>query len=125
MDDFGSKEFLDHFFNFILLCKGVAIGTYVGGKASWDKGNGMIMDTTGRRESLGSGEDYLMFRKEGLEVLRHGWDLCGLYGVELGYDTRMTFFEQFFHAMRTNDFRRTRSDALKFMFVASLVKLHG
>ena len=52
-----------------------------------DKGNGMIMDTAGRRESLGSGKDCLMFRKEGLEVLGHGWDLCGLYGVELGYDT--------------------------------------
>jgi hypothetical protein len=83
------------------------------------------MDTAGRRESLGSGKDCLMSRKEGLEVLGHGWDLGGLYGVELGYDTRMTFFEQFFHAMRTDDFRRTHSDALKFMFVASLVKLHG
>jgi hypothetical protein len=28
----------------------------IGGKASWDKGNGMIMNTTGRRESLGSGK---------------------------------------------------------------------
>jgi hypothetical protein len=125
MYDSGSKEFLDHFFNFILLCKGVAIWTYIWGKASWDEGNGVIMDTAGRRESLGSGKDCLMSRKEGLEVLGHGWDLGGLYGVELGYDTRMTFFEKFFHAMRTDDFRRTRDDALKFMFVASLVKLHG
>jgi hypothetical protein len=83
------------------------------------------MDTVGRRESVGSGKDYLIFRKEALEVLGHEWDLGGLYGVELGYDTRMTFFEQFFHVMRTDDFRRTRSDALKFMFVAALVKLHG
>ena len=116
MDESDSKEFLDHFFNFILLGKGVAIWMYVGGKASWDKGNGMIIDTTGRGESLGSGEYCLMFRQEGLEVLGYGWDLCGLNGVELGYDTRMTFFEQFLHAMRTDDFRRTRSDALKFMF---------
>ena len=57
------------------------------------------------RESLGSGKYRLMFRKEGLEVLGHWWDLCGLYGVELGNDTRMTFFEQFFHAMRTDDLR--------------------
>jgi hypothetical protein len=125
MDDSGSKEFLDHFFNFILLGKGVEIWTYVGRKASGDKGNGMIMDTAGRRESLGSGEDYLMFSQEGLEVLGHGWDLCCLNGMELGYDTRMTFFEQFLHAMRTDDFRRTRSDSLKFMCVATLVKLHG
>ena len=71
MDDSSSKEFLDHFFNFIFLCKGVAIWMYIGGEASWDKGNGMIMDTAGRRESLGGGKYLLMFRKEGLEVLGH------------------------------------------------------
>jgi hypothetical protein len=103
----------------------VAIWAYVGGKASWDKGNGMTMDATGRRKSLGSGEDCLIFSQEGLEVLGHGWDLCGLNGMELGYDTRMTFFEQFLHAMRTDDFRRTHNDALKFMCVAALFKLHG
>ena len=70
-DDSGSKEFLDHVFNFIFLCKGVAIWMYIGGKDSRDKGNGMIMDTMGRRESLGSGKYCLMFRKEGLEVLGH------------------------------------------------------
>jgi hypothetical protein len=105
MDDVSNKEFLDHFFNFIFLCKWVAIWMYIGGKASWDKENGMIMDTVGRSESLGSGKYRLMFRKEGLEVLGHWWGLCGLYGVELGNDTRMTFFEQFFHAMRTDDLR--------------------
>ena len=41
----------------------------------------------GKEGVLGSGKYYLMFRKDGLEVLGHGWDLCGLYGVELGYDT--------------------------------------
>jgi hypothetical protein len=71
MDDAGNKEFLDHFFNLIFLCKRVAIWTYIGGKATWDKGNGMIMDIEGRRESLGSGKYHLMFRKEGLEVLGH------------------------------------------------------
>jgi hypothetical protein len=65
----------------------------------------MIMNTAGRRESLGSGKYHLMFRKEGLEVLGHWGCLCGLYGMELGNDTRMTFFEQFFHAMRTDDLR--------------------
>jgi hypothetical protein len=52
-DDSGSKDFLDLFFNFIFLCKGVVIWTYIRGKASWDKGNGIIMDTTGRGESCG------------------------------------------------------------------------
>jgi hypothetical protein len=78
------KEFLDHFLNFIFWGKGVTIWMDIGRKASWYKGNGMIMNTTGRRESLGSGKDHLMFRKDGLEVLRHRGFLCCLYGMELG-----------------------------------------
>ena len=65
------KEFLDHFLNFIFWGKGVTIGTYIWRKASCVKGNGMIMNTMGRRESLGSGKYHLMFRKEGLEVSGH------------------------------------------------------
>jgi hypothetical protein len=36
----------------------------IGRKASYDKGNGMIMNTMGRRESLGSGKIHLMFRED-------------------------------------------------------------
>jgi hypothetical protein len=64
------------------LGKGVTIGTDIGREASWDKGNGMIMNTTGRRESLGSGKDHLMFREDGLEVLRHRGCLSFLYVME-------------------------------------------
>jgi hypothetical protein len=63
----------------------------------------MIMNTTGRREALGSGKDQLMFRKDGLEVLWYEGCLCCLYGMELSDNTRMTLFEQIFHAMGTND----------------------
>ena len=77
----------------------------IGRKACGYKGNGMIMNTTGRRESLGSVKYYLMFRKEGLKVLGHWGCLCGLYGMELDNDTRMTFFEKLFHAMGTDDLR--------------------
>jgi hypothetical protein len=65
----------------------------------------MIMNTIGRRESLGSGKYQLMFRKDYLEVLQDQGCLCFLYGMELGDNTRMTFFEKFFHAMGTNDLR--------------------
>jgi hypothetical protein len=41
----------------------------------------------GKGGVLGEWRDCLMFRQGGLEVLGHGWNLCGLYGVELGYDT--------------------------------------
>jgi hypothetical protein len=47
----------------------VTIGTDIGRKASWYKGNGMIMKTMGRRESLGSGKDHVMFREDRLEIL--------------------------------------------------------
>jgi hypothetical protein len=63
------KQFLNHFLNFIFLGKGVTIGMDIGRKASSNKGNGMIMNTTGRRETLGSGKNHLMFRENGLEVL--------------------------------------------------------
>jgi hypothetical protein len=99
------KELLDHFLNFIFLGKGVTIQTDIGRRDSWYKGNGMIMNTMGRRESLGSGKDHLMFRKDGLEVMQHRGCLCCLYGMELGNNTRMTFFEQLFYVMGTNDLR--------------------
>jgi hypothetical protein len=51
------------------LGKGVTIGKNIGRKASWDKGNGMIMNTTGSRESLGTGKNHVMFREDGLEVM--------------------------------------------------------
>jgi hypothetical protein len=65
----------------------------IGRMASWYKGNGMIMKTTGMREVLGSGKDQLTFRKDGLEVLWYRGFLCFLYGMELGDNTRMTLFE--------------------------------
>jgi hypothetical protein len=105
VDNACIKEFLDHFLNFIFLGKGVTIQMDIGRKASRYKGNGMIMNTTGSRESLGSGKDHLMFRKNVLEVLWYRGCLYCLYGMELGNNTIMTFFEQFFHAMGTNDLR--------------------
>jgi hypothetical protein len=69
VDNTCIKQFLNHFLNFIFWGKGVIIGTDIGRKALWEKGNGMIMNTMGRRESLGSGKNHLMFREDGLEVL--------------------------------------------------------
>jgi hypothetical protein len=99
------KEFLDNFLTFIFLGKGVTIQMNIGRKDYWYKGNGKIMKTTGRRDSLGSGKYHLMFRKDRLEVFRHRGCLCCLYGMELGNNIRMTFFEHLFHAMGTNDLK--------------------
>jgi hypothetical protein len=119
------EKFLNHFLNFIFLGKWVTIGTNIGRKAPWDKGNGMIMNTMGRRDSLGSGKNHLMFREDGLEVLRHKGFLSVLYGMELGNNTRMTFFKHLFYAMGTNDLRGTNGDALELILLALLVEFHG
>jgi hypothetical protein len=66
-----------------------------------------------------------MFRGDGLEVMRNRGCLNCLYSMELGNNTRMTFFEQLFHAMETNDLRETGCDALELILLALLVELHG
>jgi hypothetical protein len=124
-DNICIKQFLNHFLNFIFFGKGVTIGMDIGRKASWDKKNGMIMNTMARRESLGSGKNHLMFREDGLDVLWHKGCLIFLYGMELGNNARMTFFEERFHVMGTNDIRGTESDALELIFLALLVEFHG
>jgi hypothetical protein len=119
------ENFLNNFLNFSFLGKWVMIGMDIGRKDSLDKGNGMIMNTTGRRESMGSGKNHFMFREDGLEVLQHKGCLSCLYGMELGNKARMTFFEHIFHAMGTNDLWGTGGDALELILLDLLVKLHG
>jgi hypothetical protein len=101
------------------------IGTYIGRKASWGKGNGIVMNTMGRRESLGSEKNHLIFREDGLEVLWHRGCLSCLYGMELGNNARMTFFDKIFHAMRTNDLWGIDDNALELILLSLLVELHG
>jgi hypothetical protein len=125
VDNTCVEQFLNNFLNFIFLGKGVMIGTNIGRKDSWNKGNGMIMNTTGRRDSLGSGKNHMVFREDGLEVLRHKGCLSCLYDMELGNNARMTFFKQFFHAMGTDDLQGTDNDVLELILLALLVKLHG
>jgi hypothetical protein len=64
----------------------VAIWRDIGRKASGYKGNGMIMNTVGRRESLGSGKYHLMFRKESLEVMHTG----GVFVAWMAWSWAMT-----------------------------------
>jgi hypothetical protein len=103
----------------------VTIGMDIEREDSWDKGNGMIMNTTGRRDSLGSGKNHLMFREDGLEFQWHRGCLSCLYGMELGNNAIMSFFEQIFHVMGTNDLQRTDDDALELILLTLLVELHG
>jgi len=45
--------------------------------------------------------------------------------MELGNNSRMTFFKHLFHAMGTNDRKGTGGDASKIILLALLVELHG
>jgi hypothetical protein len=119
------EQFLNNFLNFIFLGKGMTIGTNIGRKDVGDKGNVMIMNTTGRRKSQGSGKNNLMFGEDGLEVLQHIGCLSGMNGMELCNNARMTFFEDLFHAMGIEDLRETDGDALELILLALLVELHG
>jgi hypothetical protein len=80
-------QFLHYFLNFILLRKGMTIRVNIGRKIVGDKGNGMIMNTTGRGNSLWSGKNILVFRYEILEVTMHEGCLNFLNGMELGNNT--------------------------------------
>jgi hypothetical protein len=71
VDNTCVEKFLNNFLNFIFLGKGMMIGMDIGRKVVRDKGNGMIMNTMRRRDSLGSGKNHLMFREDGLEVMWH------------------------------------------------------
>ena len=66
-----------------------------------------------------------MFREDVLEVLQYRECLSFLYGMELGNNARMKFFEYLFHEMVTNDLRGTNDDALELILLALLVELHG
>ena len=101
------------------------IGMNIGRKVVGYEGNGMIMNTMRNRKSLGSGKTHLMFREDVLEVLRHRGCLSGLNGMELCNNVRMTFFEELFHVMGTDDLWGTGGDALELILLALFVEFHG
>jgi hypothetical protein len=75
------------------------------GEGFWGQGEWNDLEHHGKGGVLGEWKIPFDVYKGGLEVLGNWGCLCGLYGMELGNDTGMTFFEQFFHAMRTDDLR--------------------
>jgi hypothetical protein len=92
-DKTHGEQFLNNFLNFIFWGKGMTIGMKIWRTNVGDKGNGMIMNTMGRRKSLWSGKKKLMFGEYGLEVLWHRGCLSGVNGMELHNNARITFFE--------------------------------
>jgi hypothetical protein len=96
---------MNNFCNFILLEKWMTIRTNIGRKIFWDERDGMIMDSMGRGKFFGSGKKNLVAGEDRLEVRMHIRCLNNMNGVELGYNARMTFFEELFHVMGTDDLR--------------------
>jgi hypothetical protein len=119
-------EKLQHFFlNFILLGKGMMIRENIGRKNARSKGNGMIMNTVRRRKSLRSGKNNLMFGEDSLEVKMQRGCLNFFSLMELRNNTRVTFIENIFHVMGTDDLRRTNCESLELILLSFMLELHG
>jgi hypothetical protein len=93
-------------------------------KNSMNKGNGMIMNKTKRRNDLRGVKNFLMFGKDTLEVRMHRGCLDGLNRMKLRNDTRVAFLEEIFHTMGTNDLRRTNCETLELILLSFLQELH-
>jgi hypothetical protein len=119
------EQFMHYFFNFIFLGKGMKIRENIGRRNAKNKGDGMIMNTTRRRNSLRSGKNSLMFGEDSLEVRMHRGCLNRLNRMELRNNTRVSFLEDIFHVMGTNDIRRTNCETLELIPLSLLLELHG
>jgi hypothetical protein len=83
---------MKYFLNFILLGKGMTIRVNIGRKTSLDERDGMFMDATRRGKGFGGGKNNLVAGEDRFEVGMHRRCLNNMNGVELGYNSRMTFF---------------------------------
>jgi hypothetical protein len=70
----------------------MTIRANIGRKTSWYKRNGMIMGTMGRGNSMGSVKNRLVFGEYRLKVRVHRGCVNDVNGMELGNNSRMTFF---------------------------------
>jgi hypothetical protein len=77
----------------------------VGKKTAWDQRNGMLMDTVGRGKSMGGVKNILVSGEYRLEVRMHKGCLNNLNRMELGNNSRMTFFEKLFHSVGVDELR--------------------
>ena len=46
-------------------------------------------------------------------------------GVDFGYNSLMTFFEDLFHVMGTDDLKEACCDALELILLSLMLELHG
>jgi hypothetical protein len=113
------------FLNFILLGKGMMIRVNIGRNTSKKKGDGMIMSTMERQNSMRSGKNNFMFEEDILEVRMHRACLICMNRMELRNNTGIAFPEEFSHAMGTDDLRRTNYETLELIPLSLMLELHG
>jgi hypothetical protein len=116
---------MSNFLNFILLGKWMMIRPNIRRKTFRDERDGMIMDSTGRGKLFGGGKNNLVAGEDSLEVRMHIRCLKNMNGVELGDNSQITFFEDLFHAMGTDDLKGSCCDALELTLFSLLLELHG
>jgi hypothetical protein len=85
----------------------------IGRKTTRSKGYGMIMNTMRRRKFVRSGKNSLVFGEDSLEARMHKGCLNRVNKMELRNNARVSFLEDFFHVMGTDDLRRTMCDTLE------------
>jgi hypothetical protein len=125
IDNTHFEKFLNNFLNFILLGKGMTISMNIERKTSQYERNDMIMDATRRGKSMGSIKNRLASREYILEVGMHRGCLKCLNGMELRNNSKMTFSEEFFHSMGTDDLRGSYCDSLDIILLSLMLELHG
>ena len=85
----------------------------------------MIMNTTRMKKYLTSVKNIVVFGENNLEVKMHIGCLNGVNRTKLSNNTRVAFLEEIFHAMGTNDLRRTSYETLELIPLSFLLELHG
>jgi hypothetical protein len=103
----------------------MTIRANIGRKTAKNKGYGMIMNTMRRKKSLRSGKNNLVFGENSLEVRMHRGCLNRVNRMELRNNTRVAFIDDIFHAMGTDDLKRTSCETLEVIPLSLMLELHG
>jgi hypothetical protein len=124
-DNTRLEQFLHDFLNFILLGKGMMIRVNIGRKTTQNKGYGMIMNTTRRQKSPRSGKNSLVFGENNLEVRMHRGCLNCVNRMKLSNNVGVAFLKEFFHAMGTDNLKRTNCETLEVIPLSIMLEFHG
>jgi len=126
MNDTDFKEFLDVFFNFILLGERISIWLHIRRLCPWDQSDGMIMFPSRGWKLFRFFKYMLVLIQDLLHVKMNmkSSGIDGLDGIKLGDNSMMAHFQQLFHVMHDDDRRSTCLESTEGMHVVILLKAH-